>query len=319
MMAPVSVLIITHNEEANIRGALESVAGWTREAFVVDSHSTDLTARICDEYRANGVRVWKHTFENYAAQRNWALGQLPWSSDWILVLDADERVSPELRREIEQLLASAPPCDGYLVKFRFIFLGRWLRHASTYPVWILRLFRRSKARYRRTVNEYVDLDGTAGRLTHDLIHESHSGLASWLHKHNAYSTREAEEYWRVIRGADAETVPHLAGAPSYSRRQRLKKLFIRLPFRPWLRFLYMYVWKRGFLDGRPGFLFCALKAIQEFHISCKLHETRVLESHETDHPIVSQRRDSRDRSAAAGASGRRADRREHVLADLARH
>jgi len=149
-MVPVSVLIITYNEEANIARALDSVVGWAREAFVIDSHSTDRTVAICEEHRDRRVRVWQHPFENYAAQRNWALDHLPWSGDWVLVLDADERVSAELRDELGQLLSSPPPCDGYLVKFRFIFLGKWLRHASTYPVWILRLFRRSKARYRRS-------------------------------------------------------------------------------------------------------------------------------------------------------------------------
>ena len=274
MMVPVSVLIITYNEERNIRGALDSVVAWAREIFVVDSHSTDRTVEICEQHRANGVRVWQHPFENYAAQRNWALDHLPWTNDWVLVLDADERVTPELREEIGQLMSPSPPCDGYLVKFRFVFLGRWLRHASTYPVWILRLFRRTKARYRRSVNEYVELDGTAGRLTHDLIHDSRSGLAAWIQKHNVYSSREAEEYCKVLTGADDERVPQLPGAPGYSRRQELKKLFIRLPFRPLVSFLYMYVWKRGFLDGRPGLIFCALKAIQEFHISCKMHEKR---------------------------------------------
>jgi glycosyltransferase involved in cell wall biosynthesis len=273
MSVPVSVLIITRNEEANLRHALDSVASWAQEVFVVDSYSEDATVAICREYAPRGVRLWQHPFENYAAQRNWALENLPWSSDWVFFLDADEIATAELKDEIRELLASGPPCAGYVVTYRFIFLGRWLRHASTYPVWLLRLFRRSRAHFTRSVNERLELDGTVGRLQHEFIHHNRAGLSRWLAKHNVYSSLEAEEYARVLSGSEGDGLPG-SKAP-HLRRQRLKGLFIRLPVRPLLRFLYMCVWKRGFLDGRPGLIFCMLKAIQEFHISCKIYENRL--------------------------------------------
>ena len=274
MSLPTSGLIITYNEEANIGECLDSLS-FLDQVFVVDSFSTDRTVEICREYQWAGVKVFQHAFENHSAQRNWALDNLPWSNDWVFVLDADEAVTPELRAEIRGLLASKPDCDGYLVKFRFVFLGKWLRHASTYPVWILRLFRRRKGCYCRSVNEYVELRGKIGRFQNDLIHHNRSGLAAWIAKHNDYSTREAVEYQKVLDGGFNERISEDGSDSGYLRRQRLKRLFIRLPFRPLLRFLYMYVWKRGFLDGKPGFIYCVLKAIQEFHISAKLYESRL--------------------------------------------
>ncbi len=272
MPVPVSVFIMTFNEEANIRFSLDSVASWAQEVFVVDSYSEDKTVEICEEFEDQGVRVWQHPFENFASQRNWGLNNLPWSNEWILVLDADEEVSPELKDEMTELLAGGPAHDGYFVKFRFIFFGKWLRHASCYPVWIMRLFRRSRARHRRSVNEYVDIDGTVGRLENDLLHCNHSGLDAWIDKHNKYSGAEAIEYIKVQDRTGAPPSWSQGADKAYVMRRKLKRIFFRMPFRPLLRFLYMYIWRRGFMDGRTGFDYCLLKAIQEFHISCKIRE-----------------------------------------------
>jgi len=275
---PVSVLIITYNEEQNIRHALESVVSWAGEVFVIDSYSDDRTVEICRSYSDRGVRVWRHTFEDYSAQRNWALEQLPWSNEWVLVLDADERVSPRLAQELRRLFAAGePPKDFYYVKRRFIFLGRWLKRCSSYPFWLIRLFRVTEARYVRSVNEQVVVSGEPGYLANDLIHEDQKGLAAWVAKHNRYSSLEAREYLKVQQGmAGADHVAQADDRPDV-RTQKHKRIFMRLPLRPWARFFYMYVWKRGFLDGKPGFLYSVLKAIQEFHISCKMYELRLRE------------------------------------------
>lgn len=275
MKVPLSILIITYNEQVNIRYALESVIGWASEIFVVDSYSQDGTVDICREYADKGVQVWQHAFENYSAQRNWALENLPWSNEWVFWIDADERVSPELANELKALFAQGEPeKDFYYVKRRFIFLGGWLKHAAIYPFWIVRLFRHKEGRYFRTVNEQIAISGEPDYLQNDLIHEDRKGLHAWIDKHNRYSSMEAGEYFAIQTGADDAGVGHVKQDLSRPdlQAQILKRIFMRLPFRPLLRFLYMYVWKRGFLDGKPGFIYCMLKAIQQFHISCKLYE-----------------------------------------------
>src|SRR6476469_1252864 len=166
MTAPVSVLVPTLDEELNLPECLQSVA-WADEIFVVDSFSSDRTVEIA---RAHGAHVEQHVFESYSRQKNWALGSLPLRNDWVLIVDADERVTPELRDEISTLLPIADRA-GYYVNRKFIFLGHWVRHAGWYPSWNLRLFRHRLGRYDdREVHEHVVLDGPAGYLNADLLH-----------------------------------------------------------------------------------------------------------------------------------------------------
>jgi len=276
MSLPISALVITYNEEVNIGECLDSVS-FLSEVFVVDSFSTDRTVEICQKYEPAGVKVFQHRFEDYARQRNWALKDLPWSKEWVFVLDADERVSPELRGELEELFAGGEPDgDFYYVKRRFIFLGRWLKHSALYPFWLVRFFRRSQARYTRSVNEQVIVPGKPGYLKHDLIHKDQKGLFAWIEKHNRYSSLEAKEYLAVKGGRDARSQCHWeqTGDRRDVRIQGLKSLFISLPFRPFIRFFYMYFWKRGFLDGKEGLVYSLLQATQEFHISAKIYESK---------------------------------------------
>jgi glycosyltransferase involved in cell wall biosynthesis len=271
----VSVLIITYNEERNIRYALESVVGWAQEVYVVDSFSSDETTAICAEYAERGVKVVQHTFENYSAQRNWALENIDWQGEWIFWIDADEAVTPELAAELEALFSGGPDKDFYYVKRRFIFLGRWLRHASSYPLWLLRLFKKGQAHFTRPINEQVVVEGQAGYLEHDLLHDDRRGLSAWLAKHNRYTSLEAEQYDAVQRGKGSDTAfLSEEGRPDVRRQRRLRR-FIRLPCRPFVMFLYLYIWKRGFLDGRPGLIYCLLKACNQVHLNAKLYELRL--------------------------------------------
>ncbi|HET6318122.1 MAG TPA: glycosyltransferase family 2 protein, partial [Chloroflexota bacterium] len=204
MAVPVSVLIPTLDEEVNLPDCLASVA-WADQVFVVDSFSHDRTIAIA---RERGAHVVQHEFESYSRQKNWALDTLPFRHEWVLIVDADERVTPELRSELETVLAS-PLFAGYYVNRRFIFLGAWIRHAGWYPSWNLRLFRHRLGRYDdRDVHEHIVLDGRAGYLQHDLLHHDRRGLEAYIARHNRYSTLEATARFKAeCNAADRARLP----------------------------------------------------------------------------------------------------------------
>lgn len=266
----VSFLIPTFNEERNIKCTLDSV-NWADEVFIIDSFSTDRCLEIAKKYP--NVKIYQHKFENYANQKNWALDNLPFSNEWVFILDADERITSELRDEIKNIVQTPNnKTNGYYANRRFIFLGKWIKHCGWYPSWNLRLFKQGKARYeKRTVNEHMIVDGSVGFLKNDMIHENHKGIKDWIAKHNRYSTFEAQENYFKKK---SKSSGRLFG-DVMERRRFLKNLFYKLPFRPFLRFFYMYFLKLGFLDGSMGFIYCVLKAIQEFHINVKLKEVKL--------------------------------------------
>src|SRR6266511_1760347 len=185
--APLSVLVPTLDEELNLSECLDSVC-WAEQVFVVASYSADRTVEIA---RAHGAEVVQHPFESYSRQKNWALETLPFRNGWVLIVDADERVTPELQRELASVVSDAA-VDGYYVNRKFIFLGHWIRHAGWYPSWNLRLFRHRLGRYDdREVHEHVVLNGRVGYLRHDLLHLDQRGLEAFIARHNRYSTLEA--------------------------------------------------------------------------------------------------------------------------------
>src|SRR5207248_2018794 len=194
----VDVLIQTHNEEMNLPFTLASVAGWVRRIFVVDSGSTDRTAEVARSY---GATVVEHGWEGYSAQKNWALDNLPWESEWILIVDADEAVSPALREEILSVVSR--PVErvkhvGFYINRVLIFMGREIRHSGYFPSWNLRLFRHNFARYeQRDVHEHMITSGSTGYLKNLLIHEDRRGLEHFFAKHNRYSTLEAREIFEA--------------------------------------------------------------------------------------------------------------------------
>ncbi len=274
MTAPVSVLIPTLDEELNLPACLDSVA-WADQVFVVDSFSSDRTVAIA---RERGAEVVQHRFESYARQKNWALETLPFRHDWVLIVDADERVTPELRDEIASIVGLPPSPGGprgYYVNRRFIFLGRWIRHAGWYPSWNLRLFQHRFGRYDdREVHEHVVLDGRSGYLEHDLLHLDSRGLEAFVARHNRYSSLEAAARLRAATGAPprARLRGSLLGSPVARKRLLRERVWPRVPAKPLALFVYMYLVRQGFRDGRVGFAFCVFHTFQEFMVGLKMAE-----------------------------------------------
>jgi len=275
---PVSVIVPVKDESRHIGPCLESLA-WADEVFVVDSQSRDDTAAIA---RAKGARVVQFHFNGvFPKKKNWSLENLPFRNEWVLIVDADERVPPALAEEIRCAVAS-DEADGYFINRRFFFLGRWIRHCGYYPSWNLRLFKHRLGRYERIecpdadvgdneVHEHVVLDGRAGRLREDMLHYAYPDLRTWVEKHNRYSEWEAHVARRLRSGSAEER--RLGRGPRLKRV--LKRIYLRLPMRFAVRFVYAYVLRGGFLDGRPGFILCGLLAFYDFLSWAKAYELRL--------------------------------------------
>jgi len=228
----VTALIITKDEESQIGACLESV-GWADEIIVVDSGSRDGTVSVSKQH---GARVLEHAWTGYAAQKNWGIEQA--GGDWVLSLDADERVSPDLRQELRNLLAAPPDRAGYFVP-RKNYLGRhWMRYAGQYPDYQLRLFRRDKGRFEGVVHERVHVAGSVGYLNSALLHLTHRDLSAYVSKINHYSTLEAEAWFAA------------------GRRCRGRELARAIAAFPWL-----YLVKSGWRDGVTGFVVSACQTL----------------------------------------------------------
>ena len=276
MSTPLSVLVPTLNEEVNLPDCLDSV-DWADEIFVVDSFSCDRTVELA---RSRGAQVVQHRFESYSRQKNWALDTLPFRNEWVLILDADERVPAALRGEIQATLRD-PRRDGFYLNRRVIYLETWIRHAGWYPSWNLRLFRHGLGRYDdREVHEHVVLKGAVGYLRNDLLHHDRRGLEAFITRHNRYSTLEAAARRKVERETvDRARLPvSLLASPVQRKRLLRERVWPRVPAKPLALFVYMYVLRRGFLDGRAGLALCVFHAFQEFMVGLKLAELRRLES-----------------------------------------
>ncbi len=274
---PVSVIVPIKNEAQNLPRCLASVA-WVDEIFVVDSQSTDGSQRIAEGF---GARVVQFEFNGtWPKKKNWALENLPFRNEWVFILDADEAMPAEAEAEFRTAIAAAGQTVGYWINRRFMFMGRWLRHAY-YPNWNLRLFRHSLGRYEKLtavptasgdneVHEHVVVQGPTGRLHCEIDHYAFPSVEVFVEKHNRYSNWEARVAMAEKGGGGSG---HLQSV-RVAQRRRLKRLSERLPFRPFLRFLYVYVWQRGFLDGREGYYFARLHAFYEFLSVAKSYELR---------------------------------------------
>ena len=278
MKVPVSILIPIKNEAANLPRCLRSVA-WADEIFVVDSQSTDGSQRIAEEH---GARVAQFHFNGtWPKKKNWALENLPFQHEWVFILDADEVLPPEAEHEFADVIGtSRSPMAGYWINRRFMFMGRWLRHAY-YPNWNLRLFKHRLGRYEKLtdadtasgdneVHEHVVVQGETGFLRSEMDHYAFPSVDVFVEKHNRYSNWEA----RVALDRFLHGSGHALQSGTVGWRRRLKLFSQRLPFRPLLRFLYVYLWQRGFLDGREGYYFARLHAFYEFLSVAKTYELK---------------------------------------------
>jgi len=271
----IQVLIPTFNEELNLPHALSSVIGWADKVFVVDSESTDRTREIAEQA---GAHVVVQKWLGYAKQKNWALDNLPLTTDWVFILDADESITPELRDEMLAIAArpaSSIPEAGFYVNRLTKFMGSPIRHAGFFPSYNLRLFKRGLARYeQRDVHEHMLVDGPTTRLNKYMLHEDRRGLEHFIAKHNRYSTLEARELVRDQHRPKGELAEKLERGIAI-RRWLKRNVLPRLPLSGFWRFLYMYFLRLGILDGAAGLRFCLLLSTYDFFISLKLTELRL--------------------------------------------
>lgn len=269
----VSVLLLTLNEETNLPACFAAIH-WCDDIVMLDSFSSDASVSLAEE---SGARVYQREFDHFAAQRNYALEQIKFKHEWVLHLDADEIVTPELYAEIMRVIAEG--CfDAFRIPSKTMFFGQWLRYSGMYPTYQVRLGHRERLRFKQVGHgQREDLPrDRVGTLTEPYLHYSFSkGLTEWFDKHNRYATDEARETGAALLADYGIDWRGFWSRDCARRRWALKTLSLRLPFRPSLRFFYMYFLRRGFLDGRAGFTYCRLLAIYEYLIVLKTRELRV--------------------------------------------
>jgi glycosyltransferase involved in cell wall biosynthesis len=276
---PVTVIIPTRNEARHLSRCLEG-ARLCAEIYVVDSQSTDETVEIARMFGAKVVEF--HYGGGWPKKRQWALDSLSFENEWVLLLDADEILTPELADEVQHAIRN-PRFQGYYVFLRLNFLGRVLRFGDS-GFWKLSLFRRGKGHFECRlrdqdvsmsdieVHEHVVVDGMTGNLKHALLHENVETLSRYIAKHNEYSNWESKVLAQDGE-KDRELPPTLLGTQA-QRRRWLKKWLYRIPGSPMFLFLYRYVFRLGLLDGVPGLIYCGLQSIQMFHTKAKIYELK---------------------------------------------
>lgn len=267
MKVPVSVFIMTLNEEMNLSACVQALH-WADEIIVVDSESSDNTRELAKNL---GCRVVTKKLVGWAEHQNWVLKNVPFKNEWVLNIDADEIVPADLAQQINQAISAKNECVAYRFRRKDYFLGTWLKHASFYPLWLTRLYKPQFISFERLVNPVTKIAGPVMDLQGHLIHRPFSkGIAHWFERHNSYSSLEAQEY----RKADRVPLSKLFAKDVNDRRRAHKTVFLRLPFRPIVKFVFLYLLKFGFLDGRAGLYYSSMQAFYEFMISVKLVEIR---------------------------------------------
>lgn len=264
----VSAIVLTYNEEDYLGECLESLT-WCDEVWVVDSFSTDRTLEIASKYT---TKIVQHPFENFSRQRNWALEDLAISAEWIVFVDSDERITPELREEISGVLGQTPEqVCGYYIPRKQLFWGKWLRFGECWPAYNLRLFRRGSAQFQdREVHESIIVQGKKRFLKSPIVHICRESMSEVVDRLNAYTTLEATRMYRTGQYLYEER-----SSPSYSRLRAAVKRFSRyLPCKPLLKFIWTYIFRQGFRDGRLGFVHALMDALYVFVAGFKLWELK---------------------------------------------
>jgi glycosyltransferase involved in cell wall biosynthesis len=260
----VEVLIPTLNEAAVIRDTVQNALA-IGPVFVLDSLSTDGTRRIA---REAGATVVEQKFLGYARQKNWGLENLPFKGQWVFILDADERITPQLRQEVLRVIDNPVGADGYFVNRVVLFMGRAIRHGGLYPSWNLRFFRRGKCRYEdRSVHEHMVCDGPTNYLRNEMLHIRGESVHEWIRKHVRYADLESDEWVKLRFGQEAGASAQQLFRHTLRYRQYLRReIWPRTPLKPLLRFLYMYFLRLGILDGAAGLHMANMMSIYEYMI-----------------------------------------------------
>lgn len=265
----ISVVILTFNEEINIAECVKSAKELTSDVVVLDSFSTDKTCQICESM---GVKIIQNPFEGYASQRNFALERIVYQSKWLIMLDADERFDNELIKSIKKVNLDDHVNTMYTCRRKDFFLGGWLKRSSGYPSLFPRLFKLGHCRVEREINEEYYTSGSIGRLDGHLLHYPfNKGVKEWFHKHNNYSSLEAE---CIYRNENTISLKGLISKDPLVRRKAQKALVYSLPFRAVFIFVIFYFIKLGFLDGRAGLQYCIMKFTYELMITSKVKELK---------------------------------------------
>ena len=286
---PISVMIFTLDEERNLGACLDSLQ-WCDDVHVIDSYSEDDTIAICQRRK---IPVTQHRFAGFGTQRSWALRDVPTRHEWVLILDADERVPPEMVEELRILIPCSPDdVAAYRMRRRFHMWDKWLRHSSLYPTWVVRLVRKGRVEFvDRGHAETQRVTGRTAELETDLVDHNLKGIDEWFERQNRYSRAEAE--FELVDEPSPTPSHKLFSRGPQRRRAALKSLAARLPGRGLLYFLYSYVLRLGFLDGRDGLTFCLMGAIYQSMIAIKKYDIQRHQSRERAAP-----------SAGAGSSSR---------------
>jgi glycosyltransferase involved in cell wall biosynthesis len=265
---PMSVVILTYNEEKNLPDCLHSLA-WSDDIVIYDSYSTDKTTEIAEEA---GCRIYRRNFDDYASQRNAALAEVRYKYPWLLMLDADERVTNEVFAELQHFLQTVPSTVALArLRRKDMFMGRWLRRSSGYPTWFARIMKVGHVTVKRAINEEYEADGDVVLLQSHLVHYPfNKGMNYWLERHNRYSEMEAA----VLSQESVQPIywHNLFSKDPILKRKALKHIAYKLPGRPLIVFLYLYVIRSGWLDGYAGFSYCMLRSIYEYLIDLKVTE-----------------------------------------------
>ena len=283
-MPGVSILVYTKNEQLDLLACLQSVS-WSDDIYVLDSGSTDATVAIAKNF---GAHVIERTYGgnklafggDEAGHRNWTLKNINFKYQWVFQLDADERMTPELVKAVEAAVASPGNKVAFRIQRHDFFLGTWIKHVTPSP-FNIRLYLHDKVHYKRLINPVAVIDGNIGEVNEHFNHFPFSkGMSNWFEKHNRYSSLEAEQvisnktissnfsYWKAFFSKNIN-----------ERRFHQKEMYYQAPFRPLLMFLLLYVFKRGFLDGRAGLTYALLRSIYEYMIVLKVREINALETH----------------------------------------
>jgi len=279
MKASVAVIVLTYNEENNLSNCLKSIVGFTDNIFIVDSGSTDKTLQIA---RSFGVNVTYHPFENYAKQRNWALQNLPITTDWVLNIDADHRLTAELKENIQLHLEKGVPNDinGFLASRRTMFMGKWIKYGGHYPTYHAVMFRTGFGKCEEKLyDQHFLVTGKTLKLKGDIIDLITESLTTFTDRHNKWSSLEAQQQISPEHN-DSTIKGSLTGNPIQARRY-VKNIYEKFPLfvRPLIYFIVRYFFRLGFLDGRRGLIFHFLQCFWfRFLIDAKIFENRYTDS-----------------------------------------